>query len=87
MHPERVRGPYGLTPTQVRDDPTTRLTELEEDEEENLSRNLGGQTHQQTKFRLSVPACILRIRAGRKYILHLKGDKKSNSQKSNRQKT
>ena len=28
-----MRGPLGLTPTQVRDDPSSTLTELEEDEE------------------------------------------------------
>ena len=28
-----MRGPKGLTPTQVRDDPSSRLIELEEDEE------------------------------------------------------
>ena len=45
LHPERVRGPQGLTPTQVQDDLSSRLTEQEEDEEKDMKkwdRMLGG---------------------------------------------
>ena len=50
-----MRGPQGLTPTQVRDDPTIRLTELEEEEEEDLSRNLCRQIQPQNCGSLSQP--------------------------------
>ena len=43
------------------------MTELEEDEEEDLSCNLGGHTHITTEFRLSVSALPEGERAERKF--------------------
>ena len=48
----------GTTPTQVLDDPSSRLTELEEYEEIKVDILTYKQRKKQTEFRLYVPACI-----------------------------
>ena len=45
-----MRGPKGLTPTQVRDDPSSRLTELEDDEENELKNWVEGWTSECCDF-------------------------------------
>ena len=56
----------GTAPTQVRDDPSSRLTELEEDEEIKADTTIYIYIYIYKYNSDSVPGCILQIWAGRK---------------------